>query len=212
MKPTNSQFLSSVILITSCLAATAVSAATVITVDAFGTKTTTDSTAKTITIDHAIESVAVGDGFGIFDRIGTNRQNYSFSSNYSFNAGTSVFDGTVTTIKANRIDGLLINSFNLYTLPTTGNGVLVAMGTNPDSQNEWLISLANINSGNYRLNIGGTVINASGGSIGGGANLVSAVPEPSEWAMMIVGLAVIAGVARRRKMADTSYSSVPMVA
>jgi hypothetical protein len=73
----------------------------------------------------------------------------------------------------------------------------------------WSIDAFNLTSGNYTLKVFGTVktLTANQGNIGysgsiGLTPIVSAVPEPSTWGMLICGLGVIGFMAKRRIKSD----------
>lgn len=95
---------------------------------------------------------------------------------------------------------LNITSFDLY----SGS---VKIASTDMSDPEWfstgrldlrvISDITNLQTGNYSLLVGGTVLGSLGGSYSGTIN-VSPVPEPETWGLTMAGLAAVGAAARRR--------------
>jgi PEP-CTERM motif len=130
-------------------------------------------------------------------------QNLTFQDQYSFStAGFSDLTSAVISVSFANIFDLNITSFNLYS-DVVGSSSPVATGIRHSTGivDVWSISAVNLTSLNnpYWLQVQGTVMGGAGGSYGGNVNLVTAVPEPETYAMMLAGLGLLGAVARRRK-------------
>jgi hypothetical protein len=107
---------------------------------------------------------------------------------------TSVFHGTLPSLANGKLDFLLSSSF-LYN-PTMGN-LLLTVKSNDLGNGSTLFLDADQNNGitNFRMSSFGYDFNEG---LVTGFN-VSAVPEPSTWAMMILGFVGVGVMAYRRK-------------
>ncbi len=130
-------------------------------------------------------------------------QGLTFEDQFSFSTvGLSNLTSAVISVSFSNVFDLNVTSFDLYS-GTGSSSSLVASGTQSSTGafDVWSISAVNLTSLNnpYWLQVEGTVIGAAGGSYGGNVNLVTAVPEPETYAMMLAGLGLLGAVARRRK-------------
>jgi hypothetical protein len=104
------------------------------------------------------------------------------------NLQTRLYTGTVTT--TGTPDGLLQGWSTAITISGTGYSGTMAV-----------ISPITLNAGNYVLEVRGDVVGTAGGSYAGVLN-IAPIPEPGEWALMLIGLGMIGFVATRRKDND----------
>ncbi len=131
-----------------------------------------------------------------------------FNDNYLFSIPAASTDSITSTISLGSIFGINSLQTSLYggTNVVSGipSGTLMAT-SNLLSFNGagWTASSAIINpimltAGNYILHVSGNISGTSGGSYTGILNIV-AVPEASEWAMILAGFGLIGFIANRRK-------------
>jgi hypothetical protein len=164
-------------------------------------------------IDRSVPLVTVGDGVGGFnahfgDTFTASTVGSTFSDVFTFNIGTP-FDtaGSVTSSYLNTplTKDLLITGFSLYrydpsTMTVLGTAIAgineTGFGSHPTDS--WSLSAFGLTDGYYALKVDGRVLGAGGGAFGGDL-VVSAVPEPQTWAMLLAGLGLF-GMATRRKL------------
>lgn len=131
-----------------------------------------------------------------------------FNDNYLFSIPAASTDSITSTISLGSIFGINSLQTSLY----DGAGIVsgIPSGTLMATSNllsfngaGWTASSAIINpimltAGNYILRVSGNVSGTSGGSYTGILNIV-AVPEASEWVMLLAGFGLIGFIANRRK-------------
>jgi PEP-CTERM motif-containing protein len=124
----------------------------------------------------------------------------SFSDCYSFSIGTGsdAFGGTLT------IDPLSFLDINISSVSLNGLGLSLTDAT------PGVFSFANLVAGTYQLIVSGSVTKGKGwddilplpvgyaGSLSANA-VVTPVPEPETYAMLLMGLGTVGWIARRRK-------------
>jgi hypothetical protein len=134
-----------------------------------------------------------------------------FYDEFLFSIQTNTVDSITSTINLGSMLGINNLQTRLYsgTVTTTGvpNGLLQAWSTPiPISGTGYIgtiavISPITLNAGNYVLEVRGDVVGTAGGSYAGVLN-IAPIPEPGEWALMLIGLGLIGFVAFRRKQND----------
>ena len=113
----------------------------------------------------------------------------SFSDRFDFSLGAlTALDASAGVLNFGKFK-ITDTSFN-YTLFNSSNALL-GTGTNTD-----VLSLINLAVGNYYLIVSGTATGLSGGKYNGA--ITTAVPEPETFAMLLAGLGLMGGIARRR--------------
>jgi hypothetical protein len=164
--------------------------------------------------NRSVPLVTVGDGVGGFnahfgDTFASSTAGSTFSDVFTFNVGTP-FDAasslTSSYLNTPLTKDLLITGFSLYrydpaTMAVLGTAIAgineTGFGSHPTDS--WSLSAYNLTNGSYALKVDGRVLGAGGGAFGGDL-VVSAVPEPQSWAMLLAGLGMV-GMAARRKLA-----------
>lgn len=192
MKNITQRLLATVVLATSCIAAHAA----------------VDLSQATIDITQDLADYSSSD-FGHTFTLGQGQhagaQNNFFSDKYAFSiAGVNDVVGLITSLKVGN-NGLTITGFDLR---NAANGI-VFHGTQDvtnylpgDQAWSFASGLHPLSAGNYTLEVDGYVASANGGSYSGNIAVAAAVPEPTTYAMLVGGLALLGMVARRRKQAQ----------
>jgi hypothetical protein len=134
-----------------------------------------------------------------------------FYDDYLFSISPASFDSITTTINLGSMLGINNLQTRLYsgTVTTTGapTGLLqawsIAIPISGTGYNGSIavISPVTLSAGNYVLEVRGDVVGSAGGSYAGVLN-IAPIPEPGEWALLLIGLGVIGFVAVRRKQND----------
>ncbi len=137
----------------------------------------------------------------------TARQN-QFYDEFLFSIQTNSVDSITSMINLGSLLGINNLQTRLYsgTVTTTGvpNGLLQAWSTaitisgTGYSGSMAVISPITLSAGNYVLEVRGDVVGTAGGSYAGVLN-IAPIPEPGEWALMLIGLGMIGFLAVRRK-------------
>lgn len=167
-------------------------------------------------IDRTVPLVTVGDGVGGFnahfgDTFAASTVGRTFSDIFTFNIG-SPFDAaasvTSSYLNTPQTKDLLITGFSLYrydpsTMTMLGTAIAgineTGFGSHPTDS--WSLSAYDLVNGYYALKVDGQVLGAGGGAFGGDL-VVSAVPEPQAWSMLLAGLGLgMVGMMKRRKLA-----------
>jgi len=123
------------------------------------------------------------------------------------NSVTKVFSGDLPSVSNGRLDfGNLLTSFNYD--PTQGNLLLtiLAFGTGESFSNPLRLDV-DTNAGSiFSRNVAGDPSHI-GLVTGFNDPLVAAIPEPSTWAMMILGFAGVGFMAYRKKKSDLALAA-----
>jgi hypothetical protein len=165
------------------------------------------------TINRTVAVAATDDGLGGFnahvgDNFAASTAGGTFSDVFTFNIGTP-FDAaaSVTSSYLNnpQTKDLLITGLSLYrydpaTMAMLGTAVagINESGFGSHPTDSWALSGFGLARGDYALKVDGRVLGAGGGAFGGDL-VVSPVPEPQGWAMLLGGLGIAGALARRRK-------------
>jgi hypothetical protein len=134
----------------------------------------------------------------------------TFFDDYIFTIPNGSANSVTSSINLDSILGLANLQTRLYTGNTHQTGV-VALGT---LMSAWgttvnysptvgvttvVLNPISLLAGTYTLQVKGTVIGSAGGSYSGVLNIAQPIPEPESYAMLIAGLGILGGIARRRK-------------
>ena len=125
--------------------------------------------------------------------------------NFSVQSGAKV-GGTLSSIVGNNgtggLNGIALTSVELYSGSGNNPGKLLGtaaiFGSSPGTYFANLSSVALSASQTYTLKVVGFAESANA-SYSGGLNAVAAVPEPEEWAMMLVGAGLVSYQVRRKQ-------------
>lgn len=122
------------------------------------------------------------------------QEGVGFSDTYNFTlSGPSSVSALVSSIAASASDGLEINWFSLR----TPGGTVFGSQLDSGRIDSWEVGAQSSNGGLYRLVVSGILVGDGAASYGGNIN-VTVVPEPATWAMLLAGLALLAGLGRGR--------------
>lgn len=131
-----------------------------------------------------------------------------FNDNYLFSIPAASTDSITSTISLGSVFGINSLQTSLYSGVAISGGIptgllmatsnLLAFNGAGWTASSAIMSPVILSAGSYILHVAGNVAGTSGGSYVGLVN-ITAVPEASEWAMMLVGFGLIGFIANRRK-------------
>jgi hypothetical protein len=165
------------------------------------------------TINRTVELATADDGVGGFnahfgDNFAASTAGSTFSDVFTFQVNRP-FDAaaSLTSVYLNTplTKDLTISGFSLYrydpnTQAILGNAIAgineSGFGANPTDS--WSLVGYGLTGGSYAIKVDGRVRGVGGGSFGGDL-VVSPVPEPQTWGMLLAGVGVLGALARRRK-------------
>ena len=147
------------------------------------------------------QALAILDNSAYFgDSFSLNNEGNTFADRFRFSV-TSVphdFDAIVASISRTADMGLDISDLSLYST----SGALITSGVlgSSGALDIWTLSADSLALGNYYLQVSGSLVSATSGSFGGSV-MLTPVPEPETYGMLLAGLGVVGMLARRRKSA-----------
>lgn len=179
--------------------AKSLAAAAVLAAAAFGTS------AQAADVSSPVQGVAIWEGgenfFGSSWLALNSDAGDTFTNRFVFSitgapSDLSAFVGSTNPLATSGLD---ISNLSLY----SGAGDLLTTGTatSTGAFDLWQLSAAALATGNYYLQVSGTVVGNTGGAFAGSVAL-NPVPEPETYGMMLAGLGVLGFLARRRKAAN----------
>jgi len=134
-------------------------------------------------------SASYGDSFNALASGTTFDDGFTFSI-----TATSAADSSLTTSIPTKAKGLDITLFQVVKYDVSTGNILATYASTGSNLT------ATLGSGNYYLEVGGTVTGTKGGSFGGNLDVVvAAVPEPETYAMLFAGLGLMGFMVRRNK-------------
>lgn len=147
--------------------------------------------------DQALTIVDNSAHFG--DAFAMNNNGDTFMDQFTFNVTgpATNLDAIISSISRTAATGLDITGLSLY----SGAGALISAGTMGSTgiQDIWTLSVNNLTSGNYYLQVSGSMVSDTSGAFGG-SMMLNPVPEPETYGMMLAGLSVVGMLARRRQL------------
>lgn len=150
-------------------------------------------------ISSAPKALTIVDTSAFFgDAFAMNNSGDTFMDHFTFNVATTPvnLDAIISSISRTAATGLDITGLGLY----SGAGTLVRAGSMVSTgvQDIWTLSANNLASGNYYLQVSGSLVSNTSGAFGGSV-MLNPVPEPETYGMVLAGLGVLSMLARRRK-------------
>lgn len=128
-----------------------------------------------------------------------NNNGDTFMDQFTFNVTDPAInlDAIISSISRTAATGLDITGLSLY----SGAGALISAGTMGSTgiQDIWTLSINHLASGNYYLQVSGSMVSNTSGAFGG-SMMLNPVPEPESFGMKLAGLGVAGMLTRRRKL------------
>jgi hypothetical protein len=157
------------------------------------------SSAFAADISSAPKALTIVDTSAFFgDAFAMNNSGDTFMDHFTFNVATTPvnLDAIISSISRTAATGLDITGLGLY----SSAGTLVRAGSMASTgvQDIWTLSANNLASGNYYLQVSGSLVSNTSGAFGGSV-MLNPVPEPETYGMVLAGLGVVGMLARRRK-------------
>lgn len=148
------------------------------------------------------QALAILDNSAFFgDSFSSNNEGNTFADQFRFTV-TDVphnLDAIVASISRTADVGLDISGLSLF----SSGGDLITAGVlgSSGAQDIWTIRADALPLGNYYLRVSGSLVSATSGSFGG-SMMLTPVPEPETYGMLLAGLGVVGMLVRRRKAAN----------
>ena len=168
----------------------------------FATASLGSSAVMAADISSGPETLSIPDESAFFgSTFAANNANDTFADQFNFTIGAvpSSVDAIVSSISRSAVTGLNISNLQLFS--SNGNLITTGMASETGATDVWTVSSGVLSSGNYYLQVSGSLVSNTSGSFGGSVQL-NPVPEPETYGMMIAGLGVLGFLARRRKAAN----------
>ncbi|SIQ62618.1 PEP-CTERM protein-sorting domain-containing protein [Janthinobacterium sp. TND4EL3] len=133
------------------------------------------------------------------DKFKNNQQGGFFSDVFTFNVTQpSALNVILTSQSTSALTGLNLTGFGLY---SSVGDTLLHGGTQELSgaTDKWSLSFTHLAAGAYYMKVSGDIVSTTGATFSANGSLVSAVPEPETYAMLLAGLGLLGCMARRRQ-------------
>ena len=146
--------------------------------------------------------LSAGGSLTFSDKFKNNQKNNFFNDLFTFDvAHASDLSVVLTSRSSSALNGLNLTGFGLY---SSVNNTQLLGGDQLLSgiDDKWTLSYANLAAGSYYLKVSGNVVSNTGAAFSANGSLVSAVPEPGTYAMLLAGLGLLGFIARRRQNAS----------
>ncbi|MET3132082.1 hypothetical protein AAKU55_002352 [Oxalobacteraceae bacterium GrIS 1.11] len=133
------------------------------------------------------------------DKFKNNLKDDVFADHFTFTtSGTNKLDLILTSISTSPLNGLNISGLGLYRWDgrLTMAGIQVLSG----AVDKWTLADADLAAGSYYLKVSGNLVSNTGGAFAANGHIISAVPEPDSYALILAGVGLIAWLRRRRRV------------
>lgn len=148
------------------------------------------------------QALAILDNSAFFgDSFALNNQGNTFADQFRFSV-TEVphdLDAIVSSISRTAAVGLDISDLSLFS--SAGELITTGILGSSGAQDIWTLRADSLDVGNYYLRVSGSMVSNTSGSFGG-SMMLTPVPEPETYGMLLAGLGVVGMLARRRKAAN----------
>jgi len=155
--------------------------------------------ARAADISQGVQTLDLSSGSAVFKHeFGAGNAGNTFSDRYNFSASSGQMLGAlVSSLNLPGLGGASFDSFKVYN--SAGFSLDGSRQSAPGAAVEvWTASAHHLMADNYYLLVSGVVRNGAAGNYVGSL-VVSAVPEPATYSMLLGGAGLVGWLARRRK-------------
>lgn len=145
-------------------------------------------------------TLATGGSLTFGDKFKGNNKDNVFNDVFTFSVTqSSKLDVILSSTSASAANGLNLSNFALYN--SSNQSLLTGTQVLTGKDDKWTLSYANLAAGSYYLKVSGNMVSNGGATFSANGSLISAVPEPATYGMLLGGLGLLGFVARRRNKA-----------
>ena len=143
-------------------------------------------------------TLANGGSLTFGDKFKSGNKDNFFNDHFTFNvAQFSNVSLVVTSTSTSAANGLNLTGLGLY--DSANHSLLQGAQVLTGKDDKWTLSFANLAAGSYYVKVSGNLVSGAGATFSGNGSLVSAVPEPASYGLLLGGLGLLGFLARRRQ-------------